>query len=356
MLRIYGTVIRSKRRRTWDNAQESGHHNDQWALSDDRKGAGITLDTSNPTPPLITLNLTLASKIESFFFCRLDIDKMTERSTRWMLTLHNPNQEEWDLYKQLLAERTITGQVETTKNGGIHLQFVLKTHQCRKRHVIDLFPRAHIEPVKNIYAANRYVSKPESRQTDNSSTSQLDSEDKLDAPTFWRLLVAEIQKTPETDNWLDIVDDPDYNMIQFDNAVSNLIKKDIRFVSKGTNPLIRKSWERYSASIIKKCGTVAFQEDIEGVIVDWPEDAEAEWADRNRILKEHNVRLSWEEYKSMAHLYETPGKEQSDSELHETESSERSGESSEESDEEDDGEGSESDSETSSQASSECSS
>lgn len=57
----------------------------------------------------------------------------------------------------------IYGQEEIGENGTPHLQLMVKTPQVRFPQVKRVFPRAHIEPARNVTALRQYVEKEETR-------------------------------------------------------------------------------------------------------------------------------------------------------------------------------------------------
>lgn len=87
---------------------------------------------------------------------------MTERATAWSITINNPTEK--DLSPTLPAGWSMTGQIEKgDQEGTEHYQGLLKTTQVRFTAVKKVFPRAHIEPARNVNALKKYVHKEETR-------------------------------------------------------------------------------------------------------------------------------------------------------------------------------------------------
>lgn len=195
---------------------------------------------------------------------------------------------------------TFDGQEEESASGTHHYQFWVNTHkQVRWRAVKKVFYECHIEKTVNKSKAESYCRKLASRKTDN----ETDVDEKYTTKMFWEDL-ARI--------WPDFKDISEDEMECFDSATRCLIDSDIPCWMLAVQPQVRKAFQLYGPRIM------------------------AQYARKDEAKN----------------IYETPGEEQSDSELHEAEPSECSSEGSEESDEED-GEGSDQDTEGSSESSSE---
>jgi len=252
-----------------------------------------------------------------------------QRGTYWMLTCNNPetpftssdqidelaaedydgpevevHEDLWEAYK---LGWEFDGQLEVGANGTEHFQFWVNTRkQVRWTAVKKVFSSCHIEKAKDINKAKAYCKKLATRQQTNKTNQANPVDEKYTTKMFWEDL-ARI--------WPDFKDIHEDEMECFDSATRCLIDSDIPCWMLAVQPQVRKAFQLYGSRIM------------------------AQYARKD---EDKNI-------------YETPGSEQQDGELHEAESSERSGESSEESDEEVDGEGTDSDSEDSSEASSECS-
>lgn len=90
-----------------------------------------------------------------------------DRARAWMITINNPSDQEKLEWSRLTEVhpwiRSVEGQVEQGQNGTPHIQGLLKTETVRFAQVKRALPRAHIEAVRNLPAATRYVHKTESR-------------------------------------------------------------------------------------------------------------------------------------------------------------------------------------------------
>lgn len=86
------------------------------------------------------------------------------RHTAWSLTINNPTAADREALNLALQRGwKVEGQQETGESGTVHYQCCLRTPQCRFSAVKKLFPRAHIEPAKNVSALLQYVSKEDTR-------------------------------------------------------------------------------------------------------------------------------------------------------------------------------------------------
>jgi len=90
---------------------------------------------------------------------------MSDRATCWSVTINNPlpaDDENIALAKQKSGWK-VEGQLEKGENGTPHYQLMVKTPQTRFGSIKKAFPRAHIEPARDIKALSKYVSKEETR-------------------------------------------------------------------------------------------------------------------------------------------------------------------------------------------------
>lgn len=89
---------------------------------------------------------------------------MDNRASAWSVTINNPTPEDYEAIA-LARQRgwNVEGQVEKGESGTTHLQLAVRTPQVRFSAVRKAFPRAHIEPARNVTALRRYVGKEESR-------------------------------------------------------------------------------------------------------------------------------------------------------------------------------------------------
>lgn len=216
----------------------------------------------------------------------------------------------------------VTGQLEKGENGTEHYQLMVRTPQVRFSAVKKAFPRAHIEVARNPADLAKYVTKVDTR------IGAMPNSDWYPSQAAFYTLICDVvrneSKKPTLPSDTEVLammqgksKDP---LEQFDRAVKALIAQGYHCEHHGCNPQVRSAWRLY----------------------------------RDSMLTRYDLELN-QKIEAQAIRDEAALKSQQDGELHEVESSERSGEGSEEGDEEDDGEGSESDSEGSSETFSECS-
>ncbi|QGH73224.1 MAG: Rep protein [CRESS virus sp. ctrF513] len=83
------------------------------------------------------------------------------KKLHWLLTINNPKENELE---ELAKIYKITGQYEKGENGTRHIQCVV-SFNCQRyfNSIKEMFPRAHIEPVRRINDAVNYVTKIDTR-------------------------------------------------------------------------------------------------------------------------------------------------------------------------------------------------
>lgn len=84
----------------------------------------------------------------------------------WSITINNPTDadlESWKHAKALHWVKEAIGQLEKGENGTLHIQGLLKTDKVRFSQVKRAFPRAHVEPARNLPALEAYVQKSETK-------------------------------------------------------------------------------------------------------------------------------------------------------------------------------------------------
>lgn len=171
---------------------------------------------------------------------------MSERYTAWSITINNPTESEvvvntpgWNL----------EGQYEVGKEGTRHFQGMLKTPQMRFSSIKKVFPRAHIEPAKNVAALQKYCHKEESR---------VDVYTPGAVPTIFEYQTTVATAWNECE-WKEfsknVIEDKidDTAMLYLDI----LVKRDIEAGKRGCewiaiNPMWRSSWRKFWRSIIKR--------------------------------------------------------------------------------------------------------
>lgn len=93
----------------------------------------------------------------------------TKKKTRtWTLTINNPTDEEVKFIDSMMEDDTVVdliGQHEEGESGTLHIQLMINWKNPRAfGGVKKLFPRAHIEPVRNLIGTAKYCSKEDTRE------------------------------------------------------------------------------------------------------------------------------------------------------------------------------------------------
>lgn len=93
----------------------------------------------------------------------------TRKKTRaWTLTINNPTKEEEQIIDNLFDDDKVVdlvGQYERGESGTLHIQLLINWKNPRSfGGVKKLFPRAHIEAVKNLIGTAKYCSKEDTRE------------------------------------------------------------------------------------------------------------------------------------------------------------------------------------------------
>lgn len=183
---------------------------------------------------------------------------MSDRATKWSLTINNPTEEDWEEIKNLPAGWQVLGQPEMGEEGTEHLQLMVKTPQVRFSAVKKHFKRGHIEVAKNAMALEKYVQKEDTRNGDAINI-------KSQIPTLWEYqpIIAKKWVEDEYQKRVEAVirqnKMPDYDEIAL-KYIDLLVATDIEENGRrgaefiAINPMWRCSWKKFWRSIIKRDG------------------------------------------------------------------------------------------------------
>jgi len=183
-----------------------------------------------------------------------------ERHSNWSVTINNPtdvDEEHMNLARQ--KGWKVEGQLEKGENGTPHYQLLVSTGQVRFAAVKKMFPRAHIEPARNVAALKQYVKKEETREGELPTQQDLyPSMDKLWTLLFDQFLVAGVINRypaskgvcPAGVDWNMSADkDP---LVELDWAAANLIREGYRIESILSNPQNRTAFKKWSTDILTR--------------------------------------------------------------------------------------------------------
>jgi len=178
---------------------------------------------------------------------------MSDRATCWCVVINNPlpaDDENIALAKQRSGWK-VEGQLEKGENGTPHYQLMVKTPQTRFGTMKKAFPRAHIEPARDIKALTKYVSKEETR------IGTLPVNDKYPSLTaFWELFDQYIRTEQ-----LAIPACEETRLVIFDQFVSLYIERGYHIETMGVNPQIRSAVKKYLPSLIFRARNIRRQTD-----------------------------------------------------------------------------------------------
>jgi len=188
---------------------------------------------------------------------------MSERSTKWSLTINNPTEEDWKELKNLPAGWEVLGQPEVGAEGTEHLQLMVKTPQVRFSALKKHFKRGHIEVAKNAVALAKYVQKEDTRNGEAISV-------KSEIPTLFEYQTIIAKKWVEDEYQSRVKRCIQSNKIpDFDEIalcyIDSLVASDIEETGRrgaefiAINPMWRASWRKFWRSIIKRDGPAAAQ-------------------------------------------------------------------------------------------------
>lgn len=180
---------------------------------------------------------------------------MDNRSTAWSVTINNPT--DTDQEAIALARQKgwkVEGQLEQGTEGTPHYQLSVKTPQVRFAAVKKAFPRAHVEPARNVAALQQYVTKSDTRIGMLPTT----QEAYPSLSKFWDLILKEFNAL----NYLDCDEYPKQLwkketgsrtiLSLFDDAVGNLIDRGYHVESIAVNPATRSMFKSFWRNILNR--------------------------------------------------------------------------------------------------------
>jgi len=190
------------------------------------------------------------------------------RSTAWSVTINNPTADDEENINVARQQGwKVEGQKEKGENGTEHYQLMVKTPQVRFSSVKKMFPRAHIEPARNIVALAQYVAKESTRVGDLPNQQSLYPS----LSRYWELVLEELDARNYV-NWTYITDeesrwecdiwwkecprpfsaDP---LLALDWATQKLIYKGYRVEGIACNPSTRLAWKKFHSALLCRAYT-----------------------------------------------------------------------------------------------------
>lgn len=174
--------------------------------------------------------------------------KKQERHTCWSVTINNPIAAD-DENIQLARQKgwRVDGQPERGKEGTLHYQLIVKTPQVRFSAVKKQFPRAHIDPARNVAALEQYVHKQDTKAGELPETSEY-------YPSLSKLWM---MFTEWYDNGIGRCGEGSYlppphgdrALEMFDAFISDIICKGYHVETMGVNPQTRSCVVKYLDAI-----------------------------------------------------------------------------------------------------------
>jgi len=199
------------------------------------------------------------------------------KSTAWSLTINNPTADD---HAALDVARSkgwrVEGQLEKGAEGTPHLQLLLRTPHIRFGAVKKVFPRAHIEPARNVKALEQYVHKDETRQGELPPASQFyPSMNK-----YQRLVMRELCNPLYDDKdgldcyeleqgvirWYrdeDPVRNPERWLSILDQATRRLVATGYHVEQYAVNPAFRSSWKKFAPEMLQRALAECVAEDAD---------------------------------------------------------------------------------------------
>jgi len=166
------------------------------------------------------------------------------KATNWSVTINNPTKNDDEYIAQARQKGwKVEGQLERGENGTPHFQLLVSTKgQQRFSAMKKAFPRAHIEPAKNVEMLRAYVNKDATRIGELTIQSELYPS----LQTLWDSYA----------EWLDDVKEPWWKwngekaLEQFDVFIGHMIEKGYVVETMAVNPQIRSCVRNYFVPII----------------------------------------------------------------------------------------------------------
>lgn len=173
----------------------------------------------------------------------------TTRHSCWSLTINNPTADDEECIA--LARQKgwrVEGQLERGSEGTPHYQLKLSTGQVRFSAVKKAFPRAHIEPARNVSALTQYVTKEDTRIGTLSTT----QEKYPSLSRFWQLVydrMSDEEGGPADEiDWTRVSDKR--KLERFDSACYTLITEGYHIETMAVNPQVRACFAKFAGAIL----------------------------------------------------------------------------------------------------------
>lgn len=177
---------------------------------------------------------------------------MSDRATCWSVTINNPlpaDDENIALAKQRSGWK-VEGQLEQGENGTPHYQLMVKTPQTRFGSIKKAFPRAHIEPARDMKALTKYVTKEDTR------IGTLPANDKYPSLVrLWDMFYGYLRTEQ-----LAIPDDEEARLVIFDTFIGLQIELGYHVETMGVNPQMRSSVKKYLPSLMFRAEKIRRQQ------------------------------------------------------------------------------------------------
>lgn len=172
----------------------------------------------------------------------------TTRASAWSVTINNPI--EADEENIALARQKgwkVEGQKEQGEQGTVHYQLLVKTPQIRFSALKKQFPRAHIEPARNVAALEQYVNKEDTRIGELKQ----DQEKYPSLQKLWDMFydwIKEKNLNLACESWGN-----EKWLRYFDWFINDAIIAGYVVETMGVNPQVRACVKQYGRSLIVRC-------------------------------------------------------------------------------------------------------
>lgn len=180
----------------------------------------------------------------------------TTRASAWSVTINNPI--EADEENIALARQKgwkVEGQKEQGEQGTVHYQLLVKTPQIRFSALKKQFPRAHIEPARNVAALEQYVNKEDTRIGELKQ----DQEKYPSLQKLWDMFydwIKEKRHDLSCETW-----GGEKWLRYFDWFINDAIIAGYVVETMGVNPQVRACVKQYGRSLIVRCRNAQRQAD-----------------------------------------------------------------------------------------------
>lgn len=215
------------------------------------------------------------------------MEKQDNRASCWSVTINNPTDADYENMEHARQRGwKVEGQLEKGEEGTPHLQLMVRTPQVRFSAVCKMFPRAHVEPARNVAALSTYVHKEKGRV----APIPTGSDSYPSQAKFWYLVAKKMNNnqphwTMDDKNALrhpDACDPEDgyrpNRAFMYQDAFDRIVGSDPlkyldiwteELIAEGyyvechaTNPAVRAAWKKWWRSIVYRAMETARQTDI----------------------------------------------------------------------------------------------